>query len=70
MSRSFDLAFVVIYLAYLSLRGWGLAHILGGGGESRKWAAVLGVDLLAIGACVMFPRLAFVSLRCVSLTGT
>lgn len=67
LSRRFDLAFVVIYLAYVSLRGWGLAHVLGGGGLDREWSAVLGVDLLAIGACVMFPRLVFVSLRYVSL---
>lgn len=52
----FDLAFVIIYLSYLSLRTYGLAWTY------HEWAAILGTDILAVGACLMFPRLAFVTL--------
>ncbi|KAL7409126.1 hypothetical protein BDY24DRAFT_367278 [Mrakia frigida] len=54
--NGFDLAFVIIYLSYLSFRTYGLAFTY------HEWSAVLGNDILAVGACLMFPRLAFVTL--------
>ncbi|CDZ97105.1 hypothetical protein [Phaffia rhodozyma] len=57
--NGFDLAFVGIFLSYLSLRIYGLSPWFG---SDNQWAATLGIDMLAIGACLMFPRLVFVTL--------
>ncbi|EJU03811.1 hypothetical protein DACRYDRAFT_21243 [Dacryopinax primogenitus] len=51
----FDLAFMTIYICYAALRVHGLRHEL-------TWAKSLGIDLLAIAACIIFPRLAFATL--------
>lgn len=48
---------MLIYIFYLSLRTYGLAWTY------HEWAAILGNDILAVGACLMFPRLAFVTLQ-------
>lgn len=53
--NGFDLLFVIIFAVYLGARLFGFyAH--------NDWALEFGVDLLAIGACLMFPRLAFMTL--------
>ncbi|KAF9511363.1 hypothetical protein BS47DRAFT_1298922, partial [Hydnum rufescens UP504] len=45
------------YIPYLSLRFfWHQDR------DHRRWAAELGIDILALAACFMFPRLAFVTL--------
>ncbi|KZP01440.1 hypothetical protein CALVIDRAFT_2828 [Calocera viscosa TUFC12733] len=51
----FDLAFMTVYVCYAGLRVHGLRH-------QSAWAKGLGIDFLAIGACLMFPRLAFATL--------
>ncbi|KZT59024.1 hypothetical protein CALCODRAFT_523414 [Calocera cornea HHB12733] len=45
----FDLAFMTVYVFYAALRTHGLRH-------HSAWAKGLGIDLLAIAACLMFPR--------------
>lgn len=50
-----DLAFITIYVCYTGLRVHGLRH-------DAPWAKGLGIDFLAIAACIMFPRLAFATL--------
>ncbi|XP_006461893.1 hypothetical protein AGABI2DRAFT_185978 [Agaricus bisporus var. bisporus H97] len=54
--NGFDLAFVTIYFIYAVLRFYGVYH-------HNHWARELGIDLLAITATLMFPRLAFVTLK-------
>ncbi|EIN06002.1 hypothetical protein PUNSTDRAFT_127492 [Punctularia strigosozonata HHB-11173 SS5] len=54
--NGFDLAFVTIYCTYASLRLYGVVH-------DSKWARRAGMDCLAMIAPLMFPRLAFVTLR-------
>jgi hypothetical protein len=48
--NGFDLAFVLVFLSYLSFRTYGLAW------NYHEWSAVLGNDILAVGAVLMFPR--------------
>ncbi|KAF8634558.1 hypothetical protein AX17_004148 [Amanita inopinata Kibby_2008] len=55
--NGFDLAFVTTYCVYASLRLYGLCH------SHSRWARLLGIDFLALIACLMFPRLAFVTLK-------
>ncbi|KAG6813886.1 hypothetical protein H0H92_006293 [Tricholoma furcatifolium] len=54
--NGFDLAFITIYALYATLRLYGFYH-------NVLWARELGVDCLAIIACLLFPRLAFVTLK-------
>lgn len=54
--NGFDMALVTTYLVYLFLRVYGAVH-------PSKWARSLGIDLLALIACLLFPRLAFVTLK-------
>lgn len=54
--NGFDLAFVTTYCIYASLRIYGVYH-------HKAWARKLGVDFLALIACLMFPRLAFVTFK-------
>ncbi|KAI5833279.1 hypothetical protein K523DRAFT_370042 [Schizophyllum commune Tattone D] len=54
--NGFDIALVSTYLVYLFLRLYGQLH-------NSKWARSLGIDLLALIACLLFPRLAFVTLK-------
>ncbi|KAF7430867.1 hypothetical protein PC9H_006581 [Pleurotus ostreatus] len=54
--NGFDLAFVTTFWIYGFLRLYGMYHDV-------LWARTLGIDCLAIIACLMFPRLAFVTLR-------
>lgn len=54
--NGFDLAFVTTYCVYAFFRLYGVyGH--------KHWAQDLGTDFLAVIACLMFPRLAFVTLR-------
>ncbi|PCH42243.1 hypothetical protein WOLCODRAFT_137784 [Wolfiporia cocos MD-104 SS10] len=52
MWNVFDTSFVVIWLAYLGFRIKGLAH-------HDVAASEMAFDVLACGACILFPRLAF-----------
>ncbi|KAF5387405.1 hypothetical protein D9757_005757 [Collybiopsis confluens] len=54
--NGFDLAFVTAYTLYAILRLYGALH-------NSLWARSTGIDCLALIACLMFPRLAFVTLR-------
>lgn len=54
--NGFDLAFVTTFCIYTSLRIYGVYH-------HRAWARTLGIDFLALIACLMFPRLAFVTFK-------
>ncbi|GBE86440.1 predicted protein [Sparassis crispa] len=54
--NGFDLAFVTLYCAYAILRLVGVYN-------HRHWARELGIDFLALIAVLMFPRLAFVTLK-------
>ncbi|KAL0953781.1 hypothetical protein HGRIS_004965 [Hohenbuehelia grisea] len=54
--NGFDLAFVSTFLIYVFLRIYGVYH-------HSLWARSLGIDCLALIACLMFPRLAFVTLK-------
>lgn len=54
--NGFDLAFVTTYCVYAFFRLYGVyGH--------KHWAQDLGIDFLAVIACLMFPRLAFVTLK-------
>ncbi|KAG9009327.1 hypothetical protein FRB90_008420 [Tulasnella sp. 427] len=53
--NAFDIAFITIFMSYGSFRAYGMYH-------HELWAKTLGIDILALGACLMFPRLAFVTL--------
>ncbi|KAJ7224298.1 hypothetical protein GGX14DRAFT_351429, partial [Mycena pura] len=54
--NGFDLVFVATYSVYAFLRVYGIYH-------DNPWARSTGVDCLALIACLMFPRLAFVTLK-------
>jgi hypothetical protein len=54
--NGFDLAFVTLFLSYGSLRLYGVYH-------DNHFARHSGIDCLAVIAVLMFPRLAFVTLR-------
>ncbi|KAJ7577063.1 hypothetical protein C8J56DRAFT_870326 [Mycena floridula] len=54
--NGFDLAFVTTYWIYAILRVYGVTN-------DRVWARELGTDCLALIACLLFPRLAFVTLK-------
>uniref|UniRef100_A0A0W0FZM0 Putative receptor-activated Ca2+permeable cation channel n=1 Tax=Moniliophthora roreri TaxID=221103 RepID=A0A0W0FZM0_MONRR len=54
--NGFDLAFVTFYCLYAFLRLYGVFH-------HKAWARSTGIDCLALIACLMFPRLAFVTLK-------
>ncbi|KAF9644898.1 hypothetical protein BDM02DRAFT_3157054 [Thelephora ganbajun] len=56
MWNVFDTSFIVIFLLYIILRIKGLAT---GDGSSSE----LGFDILACGACILFPRLAFFAVK-------
>ncbi|KAG8873745.1 hypothetical protein FRB98_008807 [Tulasnella sp. 332] len=53
--NAFDLMFMCIFVTYGSFRTYGMQY-------HANWAKDMGIDVLALGACLMFPRLAFVSL--------
>ncbi|KAG7444990.1 uncharacterized protein BT62DRAFT_933403 [Guyanagaster necrorhizus] len=54
--NGFDLALVTTYLIYAILRVYGVYH-------HDPWARKAGIDCLALIACLLFPRLAFVTLK-------
>ncbi|KAJ3983417.1 hypothetical protein F5890DRAFT_1523449 [Lentinula detonsa] len=54
--NGFDLAFVTTFMLYAILRLYGVFH-------HSLWARSTGIDCLALIACLLFPRLAFVTLR-------
>ncbi|KAG8836029.1 hypothetical protein FRC17_010493 [Serendipita sp. 399] len=53
--NGFDVAFIFIFIPYILLRLFGVA-------EDQRWARLAGMDCLALAACLLFPRLAFVTL--------
>ncbi|KAF8323515.1 uncharacterized protein EI90DRAFT_2935528, partial [Cantharellus anzutake] len=53
--NGFDLAFIVTYLPYITLRFYGAR-------EHKSWASELSIDIVSISGVFMFPRIAFVSL--------
>ncbi|KAG9018403.1 hypothetical protein FRB93_000106 [Tulasnella sp. JGI-2019a] len=53
--NAFDLMFMCIFVMYGSFRTYGVQYHI-------PWAKDMGIDILALGACLMFPRLAFVTL--------
>lgn len=55
--NGFDLAFIPVFCTYAVLRIYGIYHPTG------TWAQTVGVDSLALIACLLFPRLAFVTLK-------
>ncbi|KAH9983891.1 hypothetical protein BJV74DRAFT_946355 [Russula compacta] len=55
--NGFDLAFIPIFCTYGVLRVYGVYH------PNGSWAKAVGVDSLALIACLLFPRLAFVTLK-------
>ncbi|KAA1475470.1 hypothetical protein DENSPDRAFT_426990 [Dentipellis sp. KUC8613] len=54
--NGFDVAFVTIYATYVVFRTYGVA-------SHSLWARDTGIDCLALIACLLFPRLAFVTLK-------
>lgn len=54
--NGFDLAFVTTYSVYAFFRIYGVVYY-------KQWARGLGTDFLAVIACLLFPRLAFVTLQ-------
>ncbi|KAI5118687.1 hypothetical protein M0805_003624 [Coniferiporia weirii] len=54
--NGFDLALITIFGSYASLRLYGIRY-------SSLWARSSGIDCLALAACLIFPRLAFVTLK-------
>ncbi|TFY58233.1 hypothetical protein EVG20_g8233 [Dentipellis fragilis] len=54
--NGFDVAFVTIYATYVVFRIYGVA-------SHNLWAKETGIDCLALIACLLFPRLAFVTLK-------
>ncbi|KAF8216497.1 hypothetical protein K438DRAFT_2007356 [Mycena galopus ATCC 62051] len=54
--NGFDMVFVATYCCYAFLRVYGVYH-------EHVWARSMGLDCMAIIACLMFPRLAFVTLK-------
>ncbi|KAJ1306575.1 hypothetical protein OPQ81_007576 [Rhizoctonia solani] len=53
--NGFDMAFVTVYFSYSGLRLYGIHW-------DQAWARELGIDILAVVAVIVFPRLAFVTL--------
>ncbi|KAF8507952.1 hypothetical protein BU17DRAFT_57014, partial [Hysterangium stoloniferum] len=53
--NGFDVLFISVFGAYMSLRVWGMYN-------HNDWAMSAGIDCLAVAACLIFPRLAFVTL--------
>ncbi|CAE6521141.1 unnamed protein product [Rhizoctonia solani] len=53
--NGFDMAFVTVYFSYAGLRLYGIRW-------DEAWARELGIDILAVVAVIVFPRLAFVTL--------
>ncbi|KAJ6581498.1 hypothetical protein B0H19DRAFT_509083 [Mycena capillaripes] len=54
--NGFDMVFVATYCLYGFLRLYGIYY-------DHPWARALGVDSMCLIACLMFPRLAFVTLK-------
>ncbi|THH05416.1 hypothetical protein EW145_g4818 [Phellinidium pouzarii] len=54
--NGFDLALITIFVSYASTRLYGIRYDV-------PWARASGIDCLAIAACLIFPRLAFVTLK-------
>ncbi|KAF7370601.1 hypothetical protein MSAN_00692800 [Mycena sanguinolenta] len=54
--NGFDMVFVATYCCYAFFRVYGVYH-------ENAWARSMGLDCMAIIACLMFPRLAFVTLK-------
>ncbi|KAF9240653.1 hypothetical protein BU15DRAFT_73884 [Melanogaster broomeanus] len=54
--NGFDLAFVTAYFIYAGFRIYGIVY-------HQHWAQDIGIDFLAVIACLLFPRLAFVTLK-------
>ncbi|KAH7890816.1 hypothetical protein F5I97DRAFT_1838990 [Phlebopus sp. FC_14] len=54
--NGFDLALVTTYFIYGFFRVYGITY-------HQRWARDLGIDFLAVIACLLFPRLAFVTLQ-------
>ncbi|KAF9466080.1 receptor-activated Ca2+-permeable cation channel [Collybia nuda] len=54
--NGFDLAFVTTFCIYAVFRLYGVYH-------DNAWAREMGIDCLALIACLLFPRLAFVTLK-------
>ncbi|RXW21677.1 hypothetical protein EST38_g4197 [Candolleomyces aberdarensis] len=54
--NAFDLAFVTNYVFYLALRLYGIFY-------DKRWAKTLGIDMLALIACLLFPRILFVTFK-------
>ncbi|THU87990.1 hypothetical protein K435DRAFT_762223 [Dendrothele bispora CBS 962.96] len=54
--NGFDLAFVTTFLVYATLRLYGVVH-------HNPWSRIMGNDCMALIACLMFPRLVFVTLK-------
>ncbi|KAF4614239.1 hypothetical protein D9613_007732 [Agrocybe pediades] len=52
MWNAFDFSFIVVFLTYLGLRVQGLS-------TNNEAASDMAFDILACGACILFPRLAF-----------
>ncbi|KAG9127230.1 hypothetical protein FRC07_000101 [Ceratobasidium sp. 392] len=53
--NGFDIAFITVYISYASLRIYGI-------NQDEAWARDWGIDILAVVAVIVFPRLAFVTL--------
>ncbi|QRW02809.1 hypothetical protein RhiLY_01808 [Ceratobasidium sp. AG-Ba] len=53
--NGFDIAFISVYIIYASLRLYGV-------NQDEAWAQEWGIDILAMVAVIVFPRLAFVTL--------
>ncbi|KIJ55272.1 hypothetical protein M422DRAFT_23881 [Sphaerobolus stellatus SS14] len=53
--NGFDVLFISVYGTYLGLRLYGIT-------QDNPWALSAGMDCLALAACLIFPRLAFVTL--------
>ncbi|EJD07689.1 uncharacterized protein FOMMEDRAFT_137915 [Fomitiporia mediterranea MF3/22] len=54
--NGFDLCLITIFVSYASLRLTGFRY-------GNAWAKSSGIDCLALAACLLFPRLAFVTLK-------
>ncbi|KAH8832989.1 hypothetical protein DL96DRAFT_1705027 [Flagelloscypha sp. PMI_526] len=54
--NGFDLAFITVYALYIVLRLYGYFW-------DHFWSKKFGIDCMALIACLLFPRLAFVTLR-------
>ncbi|OCH85496.1 hypothetical protein OBBRIDRAFT_739817 [Obba rivulosa] len=54
--NGFDMAFISLYCTYVLFRLYGVYH-------DGHWALDAGIDFLAVVAVLMFPRLAFVTLK-------